>query len=272
MAITNRHRNAVSALLTFAAIITSGCAVSRTREVEMGQDYSRQVDAQLSLVQDAEVNRYINVLGDSIARVADDRDLSWSFKIVNSPEVNAFAIPGGFIYINRGLIERTTNMSEVAGVLGHEIGHVTKRHSIQQMQKAQGANLGMIGLCVLVPATCNTQAGAGITQVTAGAVFAGFSRSAESEADVLGVEYLVRAGIDPRGIPAIFRLLVEERRRKPDAVDAWFATHPIEEDRIENTEKIIAQYDAAIIRGLTQDTERFRDFKARLKSLSWSRN
>jgi predicted Zn-dependent protease len=264
-AIRSLHRRAFPALL--AASLMAACAISQQREVEMGRDYASQIDAQLPIVRDPEISRYISVLGDSLARIADDRGLDWTFKVVNSPEVNAFAVPGGFIYINRGLIERADNMSQVAGVLGHEIGHVTGRHSVQQMQKAQGANFGLLGLCVLAPAVCQNQvAGAGI-QVGAGALFAGFSRSDENEADALGVEYMVRAGIDPRGIPDVFRKLMEEQRRRPAAVEAWFATHPLAEDRVANTEAIIAKYDPAILRTLTKDSPRFQEFKSRLRAL-----
>src|SRR6478672_11100422 len=100
-----------------------GCGISQQQEVQMGQEYATQINAQLPIVQDPELNRYINVLGDSIARLTSRADLDWHFFIVDSKEVNAFAVPGGFVYINRGLIERSDNMSEVAGVLGHEIGH-----------------------------------------------------------------------------------------------------------------------------------------------------
>src|SRR5690349_4852348 len=125
---------------TAALALTLGaCGVSTQQEVEMGAQYAAQVDQQLPIISDPEINRYINVLGDSVARLADTRNLEWTFRVVDSREVNAFAIPGGFIYVNRGLIERATNMSQLAGVLGHEIGHVTQRHSIQQMQKSQGA-------------------------------------------------------------------------------------------------------------------------------------
>ncbi len=258
-----------STKLVLFALLLTGCAVSQQREVEMGQDYARQIDAQLDLVRDVEVNRYISVLGDSIASVADDRELNWSFKIVNSPEVNAFAVPGGFIYVNRGLIERADNMSQVAGVLAHEIGHVTKRHTIEQMQKAQGANVGLLGLCILVPATCNNQATSGIIQVGAGGLFASFSRAAENEADAVGVEYLVRASIDPTGIPEMFRKLIVERRSRPAGVDAWFSTHPLEETRVAETDALIAKYDPAIMRGLTTDSPRFKEFQSRLRSLPW---
>jgi predicted Zn-dependent protease len=248
-------------------VLLGACAVSQQREVEIGQDYSRQIDAQVQLVQDPEVNRYISVLGDSLARIADSRNLDWQFKIVNSAEVNAFALPGGFIYVNRGLIERAGNLSQVAGVLGHEIGHVTQRHSMQQMQKATGANVGLIGLCIVVPSACRNQASSLGIQLGAGALFAGFSRADESEADAVAVEYLVRAGIDPRGVPNMFRALLEERERRPAALEGWFATHPLEEARIRNTEALIAAYDSSVLRSLTSDSPRFQEFKRRVAAL-----
>ena len=97
-----------------------GCGVSQQQEVQMGQEYAQQINAQLPIIQDPEVNRYINVLGDSISRLTRRKDLDWHFFIVDSKEVNAFAVPGGFIYVNRGLIERTQRMDQLAGVLGHE--------------------------------------------------------------------------------------------------------------------------------------------------------
>ena len=115
----------------------TGCGVSQQQEVQMGQEYAQQINAQLPIVQDPELNRYINVLGDSISRLTSRRDLDWHFYIVDSKEVNAFAVPGGYVYINRGLIERADKMDEVAGVLGHEIGHVVRRHTVKQMEKAQ---------------------------------------------------------------------------------------------------------------------------------------
>src|SRR5687767_4984713 len=129
---------------------TAACGVSTQQEVQMGQEYSAQINAQLPIVQDAEVNRYVNVLGDSIANLADDRGIDYHFYIVNAMEINAFAVPGGFVYVNRGLIDRTQNLSQLAGVLGHEIGHVVRRHSVKQMEKAQGANVGVMLGCTLL--------------------------------------------------------------------------------------------------------------------------
>src|SRR5437868_7273023 len=140
------------------AVTAAGCSVSTQQEVALGAQYSQQINAQLPIIQDPEVNRYINVLGDSIARLTSRGDLDWQFFIVDSKEVNAFAIPGGFVYINRGLIERADKMDEVAGVLGHEIGHVVKRHTVKQMQQAQKANLGVTLACILT-SICNNGLG-----------------------------------------------------------------------------------------------------------------
>src|ERR671932_751911 len=215
------------AVLAFAA----ACGVSTQQEVQMGMQYAQQVNAQLPIVGDPEINRYINVLGDSIAHLSDERNLDWHFYVVDSKEVNAFAIPGGFIYVNRGLIERADKLDQLAGVLGHEIGHVTHRHTIQQMQKAQKANIGVALGCILTRVCGNPAAGAAI-KLAGGALFAKFSRQDEAEADEAGVTYVVRAGIDPRGMPEMFQKLLDERKSRPTGVDAWFATHPLEENRI----------------------------------------
>ncbi len=243
-----------------------GCGVSTQQEVELGTQYAQQINAQLPIVDDPEINRYINILGDSIALLSDDRALDWHFFIVNSKEVNAFAVPGGFIYVNRGLIERSDNLAQLAGVLGHEIAHVTERHSIEQMEKSQKANIGVTLACVLLKA-CNDPATGQLINVVGTAVFAGFSRKAESEADQKAVTYVSRANINPIGIPQMFSQLLEERRSRPAGVEAWFATHPLEEDRISETTSLIQKIDPAILQTLTTDTPRFHEFKQRVASL-----
>ena len=191
---------------------------------------------------------------------------SWQFFVVNSSEVNAFAVPGGYVYVNRGLIERAQRMDQLAGVLGHEIGHVIRRHSVKQMEQAQGANVGVTLACVLT-GVCNNQAAAAAINVGGTALFAKFSRNDESEADAEGVKNVVRAGIDPRGIPEMFQILLDERQRSPSTVDAWFATHPLEEDRIQSTQAEIAKIDPAILKGLTKDSQSFQSFKQRVRGL-----
>ena len=249
------------------AITMTACGVSTQQEVEMGQSYVQQINQQLPIVQDPELNRYVNVLGDSIARLTSRTDLpDWHFFIVDSKEVNAFAVPGGFVYVNRGLIERTNKMDQLAGVLGHEIGHVVRRHSIKQMQQQQGANIGVTLACVLT-SVCNNQAGQAAIQVGGTALFAKFSRGDEAEADEEGVRNTIRAGISPNGIPEMFQILIDERQSNPSSVEGWFATHPLEEDRIAATRAMIAQYDPAILRSLATDSRNFQSFKARLRSL-----
>jgi len=248
------------------ALALGACAVSTQQEVQLGTDYAQQINAQLPIVSDPEINRYINVLGDSIARLADSRNLDWHFYVVDAKEVNAFAVPGGYIYVNRGLIERANNMSQLAGVLGHEIGHVTERHSVEQMQKAQGANIGVTLACVLT-SVCNNQAAGTAINLAGGAVFAKFSRSAEEEADNEAVKNVIRAGIHPDGIPEMFEILLQERQRQPGAVDSWFATHPLEENRIQATRAAIAKIDPAILKTLAHDSQNFHRFQERLASL-----
>jgi Zn-dependent protease with chaperone function len=249
------------------AVTAAGCSVSTQQEKDLGAQYSQQINSQLPIVQDPEVNRYINVLGDSIAQLtARGGELDWKFYVVNSSEVNAFAVPGGYIYVNRGLIDRAKNLSELAGVLGHEIGHVVKRHSIKQMQQQQGAQVGVTLGCVLLNVCGTGIAQAGIN-VAGSAIFAKFSRDDETQADEVGIENVVRAGISPKGIPEMFQILLDERQSNPGAVELWFGTHPTEEGRIADTQAIINKIDPAILRSLTYDSPRFHDFKQRVQSL-----
>jgi predicted Zn-dependent protease len=256
-------------LLTAGLVLTTtvtACGVSTQEEVQMGQEYSAQINAQLPIVQDPEVNRYVNLLGDSIAKLADTRGLEYHFFVVNSAEINAFAVPGGFIYVNRGLIDKTENLSELAGVLGHEIGHVVKRHTVKQMEKSNGLNIGAVLGCTLLQ-VCNSQAAQAAIQIGGSALFAKFSRDDESQADAEGVRNVIRAGISPNGMPSMFQKLLDERTRNPTAVEGWFATHPGEEDRIRATQALIAQYDPAILKSLTVNTSNYGSFKARVAAL-----
>ena len=248
------------------AISAAGCSVSTQEEVQLGAEYSAQINQQLPIVQDLEINRYINVLGDSIANLADERGIDYHFYVVNAAEVNAFAVPGGFVYVNRGLIDRTQNLSQLAGVLGHEIGHVVRRHSVQQMQKAQGANIGVVLGCTLLN-VCGSQAAQAAIQVGGSALFAKFGRDDEREADAEAVKNVIRANISPAGIPQMFQILLNERQGNPSAVEGWFATHPGEEERIQETQAMINQYDPAILRTLTTNTSNYNTFKARVRSL-----
>ena len=254
----------VSLVATLAAAIA--CPASTNQEVAMGQQAAAQATHQLPMVQDPEIDRYINVLGDSLASVSDTRDLEWHFYVVNSPEINAFALPGGFVFVNRGLIERVDSLDELAGVLGHEIGHVTQRHTVKMQQKGQATEIGIALACVLTRACGSAAAGEAIS-IGAGATFAKFSRDAEREADSVGMIYVTRAGIDPRGMTSMFEKLLAERKRSPEKLEAWFTTHPIEEDRIAFSLDAIAKMDHRQLELLTRDSPNFRKFKKRFDAL-----
>jgi len=248
------------------AVMSTACAISQQQEVEIGTQQAQQVNAQLPIVQDREVNRYLNILGDSLARVTSRNDLHWHFYMVNTNDFNAFALPGGFIYINRGVVERADRMDELASVLGHEIGHVVLRHSVHQMEQMQGANVGVTIACVLT-SVCNSGIAQAGINVGAQAMFAKFSRQDEAEADAAGIQELVRADINPNGMVTMFQKLLQERQSRPSSLEAWFTDHPLEEDRIQASRDQISRINPAILRTLVSNSQAFNQFKARVHSL-----
>ncbi|HWJ23535.1 MAG TPA: M48 family metallopeptidase [Gemmatimonadaceae bacterium] len=263
---TGARRAAAIAAVLLATAGAVGCTVSEDQEAQMGAEDAAQINEQLPLVRDPAINDYLTALGDSIARKTSRADLDWHFYMVDSPEVNAFALPGGFIYVNRGLVERADRVDELAGVLGHEIGHVVRRHSIKAMQQAQKANVGIALACTLTK-VCQSNAAQVAINVGGTALFARHSRLDESQADSEAVGNVVRAGYDPEGIPALFQILIAERRRSPTIVDAFFASHPLEEKRVADAERIIGGLDPASLHGLVQDTPAYHAFRRRLESL-----
>jgi predicted Zn-dependent protease len=244
-----------------ACILAVGCSVSDSDERALGEEYVQQINAQLPLVQDPRVTGYIQALGTEIARKTDRASLDWRFHVVNSDAVNAFAVPGGFIYVNRGLIQRATRLDHLAGVLGHEIGHVVERHSVDQMKKSTGANIGVQLLCTLT-SVCEKAVGQIVINAAGSALFARYSRSHEMEADSQAVVNVIDAGIHPGGIPEFFQILIAERRRNPNVLENFFASHPLEESRVERTRALIAAYGEDRVRTLTRDDAAFQQFKS----------
>jgi beta-barrel assembly-enhancing protease len=266
--LARRARGAVAAVCLCGAGVATGCApaISTQQEVQIGADYARQINRQLPLVTDQATLNYVNQIGQQLARVADSRGIRYHFYVVNSDLVNAFAIPGGHVYLNRGLIERADNVSELAGVLAHEIGHVAQRHSVEQMQRAQNANMGLAVLYgVLLGRQPGTLERVGI-QGVGGAVFAGYSRDAERDADAVGIDYMIRTGYDPNGLVTYFQKLLEMQRRQPSRVEQWFSTHPTTEERVRTTQALIAQRNPPA--NLTTNTQAFMNFRARLAALT----
>ena len=233
------------------ALVLLGCSVSQDQEVDLGRRNAEQVDAQMPLVHDQIASNYVQALGASIARNTARSDLEWRFRIVDSRAVNAFALPGGFIYVNRGLIERAEGLDELAGALAHEVSHVALRHSVRQMEKQTNTGVAVELGCRLTD-LCSSEVARAAIQLGGAALFARYSRHDEAEADSQAVQLVVNAGIDPNGIPALFKRLIEERRRVAGGIEAFFASHPLEEDRIVATEREIAATHAIVAAGAAE--------------------
>jgi len=243
-----------------------GCSVSQDQEVELGRRNAEQVEARLPLVRDEIASNYVQALGVSIARTTTRQDLDWRFRIVDSRQINAFALPGGFIYVNRGLIERAEHLDELAGAIAHEIGHVVLRHAAKQIEKQTKTGVAVELGCRFTD-LCNSDVARAAIQVGGAALFARYSRYDEAEADSEAVQLVVDAGIDPNGIPALFHRLLEERRTSPARIEVFFASHPLEEDRIVATEREIAALAPSLPAGLRQDDPSYAAFKAHLAQL-----
>lgn len=263
-------RRPLVAALAVGTLATAGCTISRQQEIALGRQYAAQVDQELPIVHDATVNRYLSALGAEIAAQAGRRDVTYRFHLVNSNVANAFAVPGGWIYINRGIVSRAGSMSELAGVLAHEIAHVERRHSAEQLGRAQTANTGLALAYALLGRTPSDVERAAVG-VGGSLYFAGHSREDESEADAAAVDMLVRAGIDPRGLPRFFERLRSEQSRSSGGVGQWFATHPTTAGRIDHVNGRIARYPASRLRGLQQNSNAFRNFKAAVARLPAAR-
>ncbi len=249
-----------------ATMLLVACEVTQEQEVALGDQTAQEVRAALPIVDDPYVAAYITELGDTIAKLTSRRDLDWQFSVVNSHQVNAFALPGGHIYVNRGLIEATDQMYELAGVLGHEIGHVIQRHSVKQMQSQQKLGIAATLACTLTD-ICNNELGQAAINIGGTAVVARHSRHDEFQADSEAVENVLRAKIDPAGIPVLFETLMEQRQTQPTVVDGWFASHPLEETRVANSRELIEAAGADRIGGLLQDIPSYQEFKRRVARL-----
>ncbi len=258
-----RRYAAIAAVATTTAG-AGACAISQQQELELGRQYAAEINDQLPIIEDAEVNRYVNLLGDRIAQQGS-RQLDYTFFVVNTDVINAFAVPGGYVYVNRGLIERADNLSELAGVLAHEVAHVELRHGVEQMEAMQRAQLGVaLGSILLGPPQGATAAA---VNVGAGLYFASNSREAENEADAMAVPLLVDAGINPRGLATFFEELIAERERRPSALEQWFSTHPLTEDRIEAAQARIAAIPPSSLDGAIMDSDNFHRMQSRLRAM-----
>jgi predicted Zn-dependent protease len=232
-------------------------------EIRMGKEYAQQIESSVKLNQDPVVNEYVNRVGQNLVRNSDAR-VPFTIKVVEDDSINAFALPGGFFYVNTGLLLAADEEAELAGVMAHEIAHVAARHATRQMTRSQWANIGTIPLIFVgggIGYAARAAAGLGLPLT-----FLQFSRGFESEADFLGVQYMYKAGYDPQAYVAFFEKIQAKEKKKPGTLSKAFSTHPQTPDRIsksqEEINKILPDRPQYIV-----STSEFDDVKARLASL-----
>jgi predicted Zn-dependent protease len=212
--------------------------VSESQEINLGRGYDKDVVASIGLYADSGLQRWIQQFGARLAATSERPNLPWTFRVVDDPVVNAFALPGGYIYVTRGILAHVNSEAELAGVVGHEIGHVTARHSVSQMSKQQ---LAQLGLAIGTIASPEFERYAGLASAGLGVLFLKYSRDDESQADELGLRYMRRANYDAREMPHVFEMLTRVSQAQGGGrVPEWLATHPDPENRRGRIEQEIA--------------------------------
>jgi hypothetical protein len=232
-------------------------------EIRMGKQYSMQVEQSVKLVQDPVVNEYVNRIGQNLVRNSDAQ-VPFTIKVIDSDEVNAFALPGGFFYVNSGLILAADEEAELAGVMAHEIAHVAARHGMRQMTRANWAQIGTIPLIFV-----GGGLGYGIYEASGLALpltFMKFQRNFEVEADYFGLQYMYKTGYDPQAFISFFEKIQAKEKKKPGTLAKAFASHPQTPDRIEKSQQEIATILPAKAQYVVSTSE-FDDVKSRLSTI-----
>lgn len=253
---------------TFALTLWASTAIgalnliSVNDEIAIGRKAQQQVRRQVPELRDATVNNYIESLGRRIAARADGPRYPYSFDVANYREVNAFALPGGPIWLNRGTIDSARTESQLVGVIAHEVAHVTNRHAAEQISKGTVANVGL----GILGALLGNSTGAQIAQLGAGvaaqATMMKFSRDDEREADMKALQYMKRAGYDPRGMVEFLQVLRAQQGRDPGSVQTFFSSHPAPAERVRRLEQ-----EANRLAGGRRDSQTFQHVQARIDRL-----
>jgi beta-barrel assembly-enhancing protease len=237
------------------------------KEVALGRQYAQEVDRSAKLVEDPVIADYINKVGQNLV-LHSDAKVPFTIKVIDADEINAFALPGGFFYVNKGLILEADNEAELAGPMAHEIAHVAARHGVEQASKGQIVNFASLPLIFM-----GGWGGFAVQQAAGLAIplgFLKFGRSAEYEADMLGAQYLYATGYDPRAMASFFEKLQAKDKKKPGTIVRIFSTHPMVPDRIERVNALIARFPE---RGEYMfQTSEFQQVKNRLISLTNARS
>lgn len=237
--------------------------VSVNQEIQVGQQAQAQIRRDVPAVTDATVNRYVDSIGARLVRQASGPKYPYSFDIANFREINAFALPGGPVWLHRGALSAAQNESQVAGVLAHEIAHIAQRHAASQMSKGMIAN----GLLSLLGALAGNDRGGQIAQVAGGLAAQGymlkFSRDDERQADEVGAQIMKRAGWNPNGMVEFMQILRAQAGRDPGSVQTFLSSHPAPGERVTRLQQTVKRLGA----GGTRDTAAFRQVKGRLAQM-----
>ena len=240
-------------------------SLSEKDEIELGRHAAGEIEKDIRLIEEPAIVKFIDDLGQSLVHKSNRQGITYTFKVVNSPEINAFALPGGFIYVNRGLIEAAGTQNELAGVLGHEIGHVVARHGADQAMRAGLVQTGIGVLGGLLGRGTSASISQMAAQMVSTGVFMKFSRQAEREADRLGARMIYDASFQPQGMVSFFDKLAGIQTNQPNAVQKFFSSHPSAVERSQNISDLIAGFPTGST--LVTDTPAFQDVKKRLAAL-----
>ena len=236
---------------------------SLEKEIAMGKGVAQDIERQAKIIDDSVIAEYVNRVGQNLVRNSDVK-VPVIIKVIDAEEVNAFALPGGFFFVNSGLILRAETEAEMAGVMAHEIAHIAARHGTRQATRGQIVNLATIPLIFM-----GGWAGYGARQAASILIpvgFLTFSRGFETEADMLGLQYLYKAGYDPTAFVDFFEKLQSDEKRKPGTMSKVFSSHPLTDDRISNSQKNIQEILKAKPEYVVTTSE-FNDVKGRLSML-----
>jgi len=242
---------------------------SLEREISLGKQLAQEVELSSKLIDDPIVTEYVNRVGQNLVRNSDSR-VPFTIKVIDSDEVNAFALPGGFFYVNSGLILRAQEESELAGVMGHEIAHVCARHGTKNATKGELMQLAAIPAMIFIPYSAAGYAMYEGLNLAIPLTFLKFSRDAEREADFLGLQYMYKAGYDPNSYVTFFERIQADEKRRPGTIPKVFSTHPPTPDRIEAAQKEIARILPAKQEYIVTTSE-FDSVKGRLRNIMFSR-
>ena len=239
---------------------------SLNKEVNMGRQLAADVDRQGKFVEDPVVSEYVNRVGQNIA-LHSDAKIPFTIKVLDSDDVNAFALPGGFLYVNKGAILAADSEAELAGVMAHEIAHVAARHGVEQASKATLANYAMIPLIFMTGGLGYIAYQA--AQIGVPLTFLKFSRNVETEADKLGTQYLWAAGYDPNNFLSFFEKLEKKEKHKPGTLSKLFGSHPPTPDRIVKVHNLLSRFPDRD--EYTVSTSEFNRVKSRLLAITNSK-